>query len=103
MSGNSDYIRVNHASLDQAAGDLEAAVRSTVRTIDDLASRLKHLESWEGSAKESYLAAKRVWDAAIADLAGVATQTQQAVLEANARYRDVDRRAAAYFDGMSIG
>ena len=103
MSGNIDYIRVNHASLDQAAGDLESAVRDTIRVIDDLATRLKPLEGWEGSAKEAYLRAKRVWDAAITDLTGIATQTQRAVLDANASYREVDKVAAGYFDGMSIG
>lgn len=101
--GNSDYIRVNHASLDQAASDLESAVKNTIRIIDDLANKLKPLEQWEGSAKESYLNAKKVWDAAITDLAGIATQTQQAVLDANTNYQDVDKKAAGYFDGMSIG
>lgn len=101
--GNSDYIRVHHASLDQAAGDLAAAVNQTIGIIDDLASRLKPLEAWEGTAQQSYASAKKVWDAAIGDLTGIAAQAQQAVLEANSSYRDVDRRAAGYFDGMSIG
>lgn len=98
-----DIIRVNHASLEAAADSLRTAVSQSISTIDDLAQKLKPLENWEGTAKDAYVQAKATWDQAIQHLNEIGQQTHVAVSDANTNYQDVDKKAAGYFDGMSIG
>jgi 6 kDa early secretory antigenic target len=93
-------LRVNHAGLDTAAGDLLA----TVQQIDDRLNRLEaelaplHRD-WVGNAQQAYTTAKAKWDAAILEMKELLGQTSLAVHHSNDEYGAADRRGAASFGG----
>jgi early secretory antigenic target protein ESAT-6 len=96
----SDGLRVDHDGLDQAALDLQAAVRRIAARMDALEGELEPLRSeWSGQAQQAYVRAKGVWDAALQEMTGLLADTGRAVAWSNQDYRAADQRAASSFGG----
>lgn len=96
----SNGLRVDHAGLDQAALDLQGAVRRIAARMDTLEAELEPLRSeWSGQAQQAYLRAKRVWDAALQEMTALLADTGRAVTQSNHDYRAADQRAASSFGG----
>lgn len=94
----SDVIRVDHAALDRAAGDLARAVAASEQRIEQLAADLRYLDAdWYGEAQQAYLAAKAVWEAAQHQMRLILAQLGTTVQAANAAYRAADGAAADAF------
>lgn len=96
---NLDGIKVVHASLEQAAADMQ----NTVKQIDDRMSRLEGdlnpLKSdWAGGAQVQYQAAKQKWDTAINDMRELLNETHISVSQSNQDYMAADKRGAASFE-----
>jgi WXG100 family type VII secretion target len=70
-----DGIKVDYATIHAAADDCNSAGGQLQAQFDQLKSDLNPLiQSWDGNAKESYLAAQRVWDQKFDDLKQVLAQ-----------------------------
>jgi early secretory antigenic target protein ESAT-6 len=96
----SDGLRVDHDGLDQAALDLQAAVRRIAARMDALEGELEPLRSeWSGQAQEAYLRAKSVWDVALQEMTALLADAGRAVAQSNHDYRAADQRAASSFGG----
>ena len=94
-----DGLRVVHAGLDRAAGDLMGIVGRIDARLQLLAHDLEPLRvSWVGDAQHSYTAAQRRWDAAIAEMRDLLRQASQQVARSNSSYRAADARGARAFD-----
>lgn len=94
-----DGLRVNHAGLDQAAEDLNTAVKRIDDRLNRLESELAPLRSdWTGNAQQAYVVAKTKWDSAMTEMKDLLAQTSAAVHQSNADYRAADQRGAASFD-----
>lgn len=96
---NFDGLRVDHAGLDAAAGDLRRTVNEIDGRLNRLEQELAPLRSdWTGNAQQAYVAAKARWDGAIQEMRDLLDQTGRSVLQSNAEYRAADQRGAASFD-----
>lgn len=94
-----DGLRVNHAGLDQAADDLNSAVKKIDDRMERLESELAPLRSdWSGQAQSAYTTAKATWDAALQDMRNLLDDTSKTVTRSNAEYRAADMRGATSFD-----
>jgi len=81
-------IAVSLPALETAVGDLSAGMAGIEATLADLRGYLAPMvETWSGSAAESYRCLQRDWDAAAADLQASLTQLHGVVLRAHTRYR----------------
>ncbi len=97
---NLDGIRVNHAALDQAAGDMRQKVKEIDDRLDRLERELEPLKSdWAGHAQTSYQTAKAKWNTAIAEMRDLLTEAHLSVNQSNADYAAADRRGASTFGG----
>ena len=94
-----DGLKVVHAGLDRAADDLMAIVGRIDARLQRLAHDLEPLRvNWIGDAQQSYAAAQRRWDAAIAEMRDLLRQASQQVAQSNSSYRAADARGAQAFD-----
>jgi 6 kDa early secretory antigenic target len=94
-----DALRVNHAGLDQAAGDLLGIVNEIDSRMQQLEHELAPLRAgWIGDAQRAYTAAKSRWDGAITEMRDVLRSTAQQVTRSNADYQAADARGARSFD-----
>jgi early secretory antigenic target protein ESAT-6 len=95
-----DGLRVNHAGLDEAAGDLMRIVARIDTRLNQLQQELEPLRtSWLGDAQRAYAVAAARWDAAISEMGDLLAGTSQQVTRSNAEYRAADARGARSFDG----
>lgn len=94
-----DGLKVNHAGLDQAAGDLMSIVNRIDARMNHLEQELNPLRtSWIGDAQQAYTVAKQRWDGAITEMRDLLHSTSQQVTQSNAEYRAADARGARSFD-----
>lgn len=95
---NLDGIRVNHASLDQAAADMQQGVKDINDRLNRLEADLKPLQSdWAGNQQTSYYAAKAKWDRAIEEMTQLLRETHLAVTQSREDYQKADANGAARF------
>jgi early secretory antigenic target protein ESAT-6 len=89
---------VNHASLDEAAGDLGQAEKNIETRLQHLVNELAPLQSeWEGNAQQAYNVAKGKWDAAISEMQTILAHTSTQVTTSNGEYHAADVRGANAF------
>ena len=80
MPYQSDEIAVNFASLTKAAEDIQGAINKLSAELDGLERGVQPLvATWDGPAKAAYIARKREWDDASADLTQLLTGIKGAV------------------------
>ena len=95
-----DGIRVNHAALDQAAADMQQAVKDIDDRLNRLEAELQPLRNdWAGNAQQSYVIAKGKWDTAIQEMKDLLKETHVSVTNSNSEYKAADARGAAQFGG----
>jgi len=71
----SGEIKVNYATIQTAADDCKSTTTELERLFGDLKNDLNPLvNTWDGNAKESYLAAQGEWDRKFDDLKQVLAQ-----------------------------
>lgn len=93
-------IRINHASLQQAAADIRATMNQIETRLDNLEKELAPLRSdWNGGQKDAYHQAKAKWDNAINEMKLLLNDTQRAVEESSMEFGRADARGAAKFGG----
>jgi early secretory antigenic target protein ESAT-6 len=96
-----DGLFVDHAALNRIADDLRGAVGAIDARLDRLEGELAPLRTeWGGQARDAYAVAKAAWDGAMLEMRAVLADTSRAVLEANTRYAQSDRSAAAAFQQL---
>lgn len=93
-----DGIRVDHAALTQASGDLRASATRIRGRLDELDQDLRPLaQQWSGQARASHDAARSEWQRAMNEMVALLEQVSTAVHESNEAYRAADRRGADRF------
>ena len=93
-------IRINHASLQQAAADIRATMNQIETRLENLEKELAPLRSdWNGGQKDAYHQSKAKWDNAINEMNLLLRDTQRAVEESSAEFSRADARGAAKFGG----
>lgn len=99
MSTFDGGLQVTHATLEQAANDMQQTVRNIDARMDRLESELEPLRSqWAGAQQDAYTIAKAKWDAAILEMRTLLDDAHRQVHTANQSYADADRRGAARFE-----
>lgn len=94
-----DGIRVNHAALQQAAGDMAQASKDIDNRLEALESELNPLRNdWSGQAQATYVAAKAKWDQQIRELNSILAQASGSVTTSQQEYDQADRRGANAFE-----
>jgi WXG100 family type VII secretion target len=84
----SDYTAVQFGAMSTGEADFASVYAQLQSTLDTLQSQLQSsLQSWTGSARQAYYAAKAEWDAAAADMATVVQQLSAVVGTANHNYQ----------------
>ena len=95
-----DGLKVDHAGLDAAAGDLMGIVNRIDARLHSLECDLSPLHtSWVGDAQHAYTVAQARWHRAIGEMRDLLCSTAQQVAAANDAYRAADARGARAFDG----
>jgi early secretory antigenic target protein ESAT-6 len=93
-----DGLRVDHAGLDQAAGDLMSVVDRIDGRLQSLERELAPLRtSWVGDAQRAYTVAQARWDTAVHEMRDLLRSTAEQVTVANEAYRAADARGARAF------
>jgi len=92
-------LRVEHAALDGAAGDLRVTVRRMAARLTQLHQDTAPLrQEWTGGQQEAYRVAKATWDTAMAGMGDLLDRANVTVADANAAYVAADRRGASRFE-----
>ena len=95
-----DGLRVDHAGLAAAAGDLMSVVDRIDARLHTLECDLSPLRtSWVGDAHDAYTVAQARWHRAVGEMRDLLRSTAQQVAFANDAYRAADARGARAFDG----
>ena len=93
-----DGIKVDHAALTQASGDLRGTASKIRARLDELDQDLRPLaQQWSGQARASHDAARSEWQRAMGEMVTLLEQVSTAVEESNAAYRAADQRGASRF------
>jgi WXG100 family type VII secretion target len=97
---NDGMMIVNFAALQQASADIHVALATLQGELDGLerdAGPLVH--TWDGQAKEAYLARQTSWRQAAADLTVMLREIRRALDESAADYAHTERRNVELFRG----
>ena len=95
-----DGLRVTHAELDRAAGELTTTFDRIEAALGDLEKTLDPLkQDWSGEAQRSYQVAKSTWNKEMDTMKDVLTQTATAVINAKEGYQGADKKGAGLFGG----
>lgn len=95
-----DGMKVDHAGLDTAHGDITSQARQMDSRLDDLEGQLNRLMPYfTGQASTAYEDARRKWDAKMREMQMLLTQIGSTVATSNAEYRAADMRGAGRFGG----
>ncbi|MGW3344380.1 WXG100 family type VII secretion target [Nonomuraea rubra] len=90
MTGNPDIILANFDQMEEIAAELGRAYANLVGELTDLEADLKILETWEGSAKDVYLDAKRQWNEAVVTMGDTMQRFGPALHDATEIMRDAE-------------
>lgn len=94
-----DGIRVDHAALTQASGDLRGSAARIRSRLDELDQDLRPLaQQWSGQARSSHDAARAEWQRAMAEMVALLDQVSTAVDDSNQAYQAADLRGADRFN-----
>jgi WXG100 family type VII secretion target len=91
MTGGGDIILANFDEMEEVAAELGRAYANLVGELTDLEDDLKMLETWEGSAKDVYLEAKRQWNDAVVAMGDTMQRFGPALHDATDIMRDAER------------
>jgi 6 kDa early secretory antigenic target len=95
----SDVLRVEFAALQNASGNIQAALNSMNSQLSQLeADAAPLVGTWEGDAKLAYEQRQRTWRTAAQDLAAILQDIQRAVDESAADYMSTEKRNTALFE-----
>ena len=83
-------ITVDYAAMEEAASAIQNASRTIDEKLSELDSQLKKIQ-WEGGDREAYLAHKKKWDDAIADMNQLLAQLSSAVTTAREGYGQTEQ------------
>jgi WXG100 family type VII secretion target len=93
-----DGIKVDYATINAAADDCKSTGGELQSQFDQLKSDLNPLiNSWDGDAKEAYLAAQRVWDQKFDDLKQVLAQIASVLPQIADGYRGTESGVTQLF------
>jgi WXG100 family type VII secretion target len=90
MSGGPDIILANFDEMDEIATELGRAYANLVGELTDLEDDLKILETWDGAAKDVYLAAKAEWNNAVVAMGDTMQRFGPALHDATEIMRDAE-------------
>ena len=83
-------ITVDYAAMEEAASAIQNASRTIDEKLSELDGQLKKIQ-WEGGDREAYLAHKKKWDDAIADMNQLLAQLSGAVTTAREGYGQTEQ------------
>ena len=83
-------ITVDYAAMEEVASAIQNASRTIDEKLSDLDGQLKKIH-WEGGDREAYLANKKKWDDAIADMNQLLAQLSSAVTTAREGYGQTEQ------------
>jgi 6 kDa early secretory antigenic target len=83
-------ITVDYAAMEEAASAIQNASRTIDEKLSELDGQLKKIQ-WEGGDREAYLANKKKWDDAIADMNQLLAQLSSAVTTAREGYGQTEQ------------
>jgi WXG100 family type VII secretion target len=83
-------ITVDYAAMEEAASAIQNASRTIEDRLSELASQLNKIH-WEGGDREAYLACRKKWDDAIADMNQILAQLSGAVTTAREGYGQTEQ------------
>lgn len=94
-----DNLKVEHGSLDMAAGDLAGSAKTIQDRLDQLESDIKGkvAPNWTGEANNAFIEAKAKWDQGMHELRALLATIGTNVGTANDAYRATDARGASRF------
>lgn len=96
--GNDGLLLVNFGSLQQASGDIDAAVKTMQAQLDDLErSAQKLVDTWEGEAQQAYYARQAKWRASAQDLTQILQNIKSAVDQSTQDYISTEKQATNRF------
>ena len=94
-----DTLLVNFPAMARASQDIQSALgrmRDQLTELDRVAAPL--VATWDGAAKEAYLARQTRWRRAADDLAASLADIRRALDESAERYASTERGNARLFD-----
>lgn len=95
---NDGLLRVNFASLGEAGGHIQKAVRELDTKLSHLETVARPLvETWEGKAKTAYYQRQEAWTNAATDLKTILHQIQGAVERSAQEYATTESNAEKRF------
>lgn len=98
MSG--DAIKVDFGAVSAAASDIDSNAQQVGTMLDDLRSKLAHLEGiWVGAANEGFQQTKQQWLTAASDLQQTLAQIAAAVGVAHDNYVQTEATNAKRWNG----
>lgn len=88
-----DLLVVNFAALSQASGDISRAISALTSSLSDLESQAKPLvATWEGSARDAYLARQQQWNKASQDLTQILNEIKKKLDESAVDFAATEKR-----------
>ncbi|TDD11261.1 WXG100 family type VII secretion target [Nonomuraea deserti] len=90
MNGGGEIILANFDEMDEIATELGRAYANLTGELADLESDLKILETWDGAAKDVYLAAKNEWNNAVVAMGDTMQRFGPALHDATQIMRDAE-------------
>jgi len=95
-----DSLVVNFASMQQASGDISAALSKLNGSLDTLESdAAKLVATWEGNAQEAYSRRQAQWRAAAQDLSQMLNDIKGALDESASHYDSTEKKNTGLFAG----
>jgi early secretory antigenic target protein ESAT-6 len=90
---------VNFGALAQASGDIKHALDKLEHHLQELDTHGKSLmHTWDGAARNAYLARQQKWTAAAHDLSDILRHIQRALHESHNEYASTEKRATSLFE-----
>jgi WXG100 family type VII secretion target len=100
--GDSDFLKIQYETLQQAQTDLGVAYTAAKNAIDELRVKLdQSLGQWSGDAQTAYVQVKNDWDRAFGHMADVLAQAHVHMGNAHELYQQVERQNVSIWQGSS--
>jgi len=95
---NDGTLLVNFGALQNASGDIQAALNDLKSQLSQLEHAARPLvETWDGEAQAAYRERQRKWTAASEDLSEILRNIKGAVDESAVDYLETERKATQRF------
>lgn len=90
---------VNFIAMQQASADIQSALGTLESQLGQLEQDARPLvDSWDGQAKDAYLARQTSWRQAAADLASMLREIKRALDDSAVDYAHTERRNVGLFE-----